>query len=367
MAREMNLTHETLVELLDFDPATGVFTWKVARSNRVKPGSRAGVKHIPSGGRYISISGEKIMAHRLAWFYVHQTWPELEIRPVDGDYDNCAITNLKEISRVDLAHKRTKQQNNTSGYLGVSKTVGGKWQAILTWNYKQFSLGANFETPETAHEAREEAVRRFQGKSTQAEYNHVMEELRVWKGQKTAWRFLHRDHHEHAWSSFEAFCENVTFVPKMRYAMVPLDASKPIGPGNFDWAFPPEASRHTPDGIVSHNKARRERQGDHTRDKDFRRKYGITFAEYQSMFDRQKGLCLICEKPSLERLAVDHNHDTKVVRALLCKSCNYALGQFGDDLKRLRGAVRYLENYESKSNVIPFDLAALNGVIGFGA
>ena len=36
------LTHDTLTQLLDYDPATGIFAWKVARSNRVKTGSRAG-------------------------------------------------------------------------------------------------------------------------------------------------------------------------------------------------------------------------------------------------------------------------------------------------------------------------------------
>lgn len=173
-----------------------------------------------------------------------------------------------------------------------------------------------------------------------------MEELRIWKGQKTAWRFLNRDHREHAWISFEEFCGDVNSVPKMRYSMIPLDATKPIGPNNFDWTFPPDASRRSPEGIVEHNKARKERQGDVIRDREFRRKYNISFAEYQVMFEAQKGLCLICDKPSMEKLAVDHNHDTKVVRGLLCKQCNYALGQFGDDLMRLRGAVKYLEKHQ---------------------
>src|SRR5436305_13875987 len=100
MAKLYKLTHETLTQLLDYDPATGFFTWKVARSNRVKPTSRAGVLHHPSGGRYISIGSEKFMAHRLAWFYQHGRWPETDVRPIDGHYDHCWIANLKEVSRV---------------------------------------------------------------------------------------------------------------------------------------------------------------------------------------------------------------------------------------------------------------------------
>src|SRR5262245_42876998 len=120
MPRVYKLTHDMLKQLLDYDPATGIFIWKIARSNRVKPGSRAGVLHGPNGGRYISIGDEKFRAHRLAWFYQHGRWPETDLRPIDGDYDHCWISNLKEVSRVQLAHQRVKNKTNTTGYLGVS-------------------------------------------------------------------------------------------------------------------------------------------------------------------------------------------------------------------------------------------------------
>ena len=139
------LTHALLTELLDYDPAAGVFAWRVARSNRVKPGTRAGVLHHASGGRYIGIGGEKFMAHRLAWFYVYKRWPNTDVRPIDGNYDHCAIENLKEVSRVELAHQRSKNNNNTRSYLGVSRTTKGKWQAFVTWNYRCISLGASFD------------------------------------------------------------------------------------------------------------------------------------------------------------------------------------------------------------------------------
>lgn len=51
-------------------------------------------------------------------------------------------------------------------------------------------------------------------------------------------------------------------------------------------------------------------------------KYGITWGEYQEMFERQNGVCAICKKTEENRmLAVDHRHDeTKKVRGLLCGS-----------------------------------------------
>ena len=114
MAKVTRLTHERLTELLDYDRATtGFFHWKKRLSNRVHVGDRAGVFHHQSRGRYISIDGEKFMAHRLAWFYEHKRWPESDVRPIDGDYDHCWIANLKEVSRVELAHVRETRSKST--------------------------------------------------------------------------------------------------------------------------------------------------------------------------------------------------------------------------------------------------------------
>ena len=55
-------------------------------------------------------------------------------------------------------------------------------------------------------------------------------------------------------------------------------------------------------------------------------KFGISLGQYEEMHKAQKGLCAICGKPSGKlALAVDHNHETQVVRDLLCGPCNAAL------------------------------------------
>lgn len=77
-------------------------------------------------------------------------------------------------------------------------------------------------------------------------------------------------------------------------------------------------------------------------------KYGITLEEYEALWTQQRGLCAVCEGPLLTRskdrfACVDHCHTTGAVRGLLCDACNLAMGQFGDDVERLRAAVRYLE------------------------
>ena len=56
-----------------------------------------------------------------------------------------------------------------------------------------------------------------------------------------------------------------------------------------------------------------------------KRRYGITPEQYDKMLERQGGGCAVCgkaPKPGARRLAVDHDHSTKVVRGLLCFTCN---------------------------------------------
>lgn len=69
-----------------------------------------------------------------------------------------------------------------------------------------------------------------------------------------------------------------------------------------------------------------------TRDKYYRKKYGITLEQYNNMLSYQKGNCAICEEVPKEnkngvvvRLSVDHNHKTGKVRGLLCYKCNKLL------------------------------------------
>lgn len=79
-------------------------------------------------------------------------------------------------------------------------------------------------------------------------------------------------------------------------------------------------------------------------DLGYRRRYGITLAQYSVMLREQDGSCLICDDVDIDRrLHVDHDHATGAVRGLLCGRCNVGLGCFRDDPKLLRLAATYLE------------------------
>lgn len=84
------------------------------------------------------------------------------------------------------------------------------------------------------------------------------------------------------------------------------------------------------------------------RDGIVRRQYGITLAEYDQMLRDQEKKCAICgneDEVEGRRLAIDHCHETKNVRGLLCGKCNRGLGLFYDNQELLQNALTYLKKY----------------------
>lgn len=83
------------------------------------------------------------------------------------------------------------------------------------------------------------------------------------------------------------------------------------------------------------------------RENRYKRKFGINMEVYKIKFEKQKGLCEICNKPSSLNLAVDHCHKTGKIRDLLCTACNRALGLFKEDKISLLKAIEYLTKWEN--------------------
>jgi len=78
------------------------------------------------------------------------------------------------------------------------------------------------------------------------------------------------------------------------------------------------------------------------RDRERARRYGLSLEAFRAILERQGNACAICKRSGV-RLYIDHCHDTRMVRRLLCGKCNTGLGFFGDDPVRLRAAADYLE------------------------
>jgi hypothetical protein len=72
-----------------------------------------------------------------------------------------------------------------------------------------------------------------------------------------------------------------------------------------------------------------------------RRKYGLTLDDLNFLHVVQAYRCAICGVLS-EALHVDHDHESGMVRGLLCGNCNKAIGLFHEDPERFHAAERYL-------------------------
>lgn len=145
------LTQSELMEILNYDPNTGEFIWKIHKKG-IKDSLIAG--SIKSTG-YIDIVYNKNInkAHRLAWLYMTGNWPTKHIDHINGIRNDNRWCNLREASFAENAQNKAMSKNNTSGYTGVSwRKSRNKWQAMIFINKKRIHLGT-FDDPYEAHMA----------------------------------------------------------------------------------------------------------------------------------------------------------------------------------------------------------------------
>lgn len=153
--RELPRAH--LLDVLDYEPETGVFIWKKPRCWKAKVGSPAGGLR-PDGYLSTMLLGKRYLLHRLAWFYVHGKWPEHEIDHINGCRTDNRISNLRDVSTAENRHNidRAFSTNKSCGVLGVSKRKNIKQKtpyiAQIMANGKRRVVGY-FNTAEAAHAA----------------------------------------------------------------------------------------------------------------------------------------------------------------------------------------------------------------------
>ena len=81
------------------------------------------------------------------------------------------------------------------------------------------------------------------------------------------------------------------------------------------------------------------------RDTRYQHLYGITLAQYDAKLWGQNGGCALCGlAPKDQALCVDHNHTTGAVRGLLCRACNFLVGQLERPI--MEAAKKYLSEWE---------------------
>lgn len=156
------ITQQRLHELLNYDPITGMFTWKVSTSNRRKPGDPAGVITRYKNCTYmkVGVDGARYYAHRLAWLYVNGNMPSL-IDHINGDGTNNSITNLRPADKSKNAANSKTRRDNKSGYKGVFRhPITGNYGAFISCKGKRIYLGW-YKSAEKAHAVYTQAAKNY--------------------------------------------------------------------------------------------------------------------------------------------------------------------------------------------------------------
>ena len=151
-------TVERVKELLDYDPETGVFTWRVKRGGAVNAGDIAGTKD-GRGYWQIGIDRTLYLAHRLAWLYTYGEWPKNALDHINRIRTDNRIANLRPATHALNNQNATKRRDNKSGVTGVWRNEKlSKWQAYIRINGRHIHLGL-FDDFDAAVQMRRDAER----------------------------------------------------------------------------------------------------------------------------------------------------------------------------------------------------------------
>ena len=159
----------------------------------------------------------------------------------------------------------------------------------------------------------------------------------LWK-----WFSRHQDLSDE-WKDFAGFRDELKEKPSEHHRLFKINKGKKLGPDNYYW------HRTTPN-LDAAARMRDWAKRNPLKVRNSRlKKYGITLKDYDRMLEEQNHKCKICGKSETAivggikpMLSVDHCHETKKVRGLLCSACNRALGMFKDSPEILKNAIKYL-------------------------
>lgn len=158
------LTQAELKAALHYEPATGTFWWRYAKSARVQAGQSAGSE--TQGYINIQVDGALYRAHRLAWLYVYGEWPSTGIDHINGNSLDNRLANLRLANQSQNTANGKLRSDCASGFKGVTK-YRSRWVATIRVSGKKLHLGV-FDTPEIAHEAYIVAAKKFHGQFARA-------------------------------------------------------------------------------------------------------------------------------------------------------------------------------------------------------
>ena len=116
-----------LTKLLDYDTESGVLSWKSCVRNG-RSGNKAGHIHDKNNGyRKVKHKNSRYACHILAWMIVYGKTPDNEIDHIDGNPDNNAVLNLRDVTAS--TNQRNSPRISKGEHIAMAgvRKVGYKW------------------------------------------------------------------------------------------------------------------------------------------------------------------------------------------------------------------------------------------------
>lgn len=170
MKRRKLLDRKLILSLLDYDPVTGLLTWKERPASMFRDGGHTAIhssrtwntknagkvafsSHTCHGYFIGAINGKLYLAHRIVWKMAYGTEPHT-LDHINGNPRDNRLENRRAVSHQENSKNMKLPNNNTSGCVGVSfHKQTNKWRAYITVDRQQHPLGL-FLTKEEAIAAR---------------------------------------------------------------------------------------------------------------------------------------------------------------------------------------------------------------------
>lgn len=153
---------EELRKLFEYDPETGVLTWRLrpgdspADRSRNKRWGGKPAGYINDGKRLVVEIDGPVKVHRVIWKMVFGTDPNV-IDHINGDSLDNRLHNLRDTTVMTNAQNARRNRKNTSGHAGVYwNRKNLKWIAQIRCANKTSYLGS-FELLEEAVKCRKKA------------------------------------------------------------------------------------------------------------------------------------------------------------------------------------------------------------------